>query len=96
MEFEVSHDEKEQKGRFFIQNKSSDIAEMTYSVAGDDKIIIDHTQVDESYRGKDLGKKLVFKAAEFARNKRIKVVPLCPFANAIFKKNQELQDVLSK
>ncbi|MGB3181111.1 MAG: GNAT family N-acetyltransferase [Cyclobacteriaceae bacterium] len=96
MEFEVSHDEKEQKGRFFIQNKSSDIAEMTYSVAGDDKIIIDHTQVDESYRGKDLGKKLVFKAAEFARNKGIKVVPLCPFANAIFKKNQELQDVLSK
>ncbi|MGB5976045.1 MAG: GNAT family N-acetyltransferase, partial [Cyclobacteriaceae bacterium] len=86
MEFEVSHDEKQQKGRFFIQNKSSDIAEMTYSVAGDDKIIIDHTQVDESYRGKDLGKKLVFKAAEFARNKGIKVVPLCPFANAIFKK----------
>ncbi|MFA0963624.1 GNAT family N-acetyltransferase [Roseivirga sp. BDSF3-8] len=94
MALEVQLEETGHKGRFYIRKQEKDIAEMTYSAAGKDRIIIDHTQVDKEYRGQDLGKQMVYKAVEYARNRQIKIVPLCPFANAIFKKNEEIRDVL--
>ena len=67
---------------------------MTYSWAGDDRIIIDHTEVPQEYRGKDVGKQMVRAIAEYARTKSIKVVPICRFAKAVFQKESELSDVL--
>jgi predicted GNAT family acetyltransferase len=94
MNFDVSQEESGSKGRFFIHDGKTDIAELTYSKAGEDRIIIDHTHVDESHRGEDLGKKMVYKAVDYARKKGLKIIPLCPFANSVFKKHQEIQDVL--
>lgn len=94
MAFDVLHEESGHKGLFYIENGGNKIAELTYSVAGEDKIIIDHTEVNEGYQGNDLGKKMVYKAVEYAREKDIKIIPLCPFANATFKKNEDIQDVL--
>ena len=68
---------------------------MTYSWAGDDKFIIDHTEVDEEYGGKGLGKDLVKAGVEYAREKNVKVIPLCPFAKKVIAKTPEFQDVLS-
>ena len=34
------------------------------------------------------------KAIEFARNKAIKILPLCPFAKSVFDKTPEYQDLL--
>jgi Predicted acetyltransferase len=68
---------------------------MTYSWAGDDKFIIDHTEVDEAYGGKGLGKDLVKAGVEYAREKNVKVIPLCPFAKKVIAKTPEFQDVLS-
>lgn len=70
------------------------IAEMTYSKAGTDRIIIDHTEVDESFKGKGLGELMVRKSVDDARAKGISIVPLCPFARSVFDKNAELKDVL--
>jgi uncharacterized protein len=94
MEFIVEHEESESKGAFFINEGGSKIAEMTYSKAGTDRIIIDHTEVGPAHRGKKLGDMMVLKAVEMARIKRINIVPLCPFARAFFNKNEELKDVL--
>ena len=41
---------------------------MTYSKAGGHKFILDHTEVDDDYRGKNLGLKLVNSAVEYAQN----------------------------
>ena len=68
---------------------------MTYSWAGDDKFIIDHTEVDEEYGGKGLGKDLVKAGVAYAREKNVKVIPLCPFAKKVIAKTPEFQDVLS-
>jgi predicted GNAT family acetyltransferase len=70
------------------------VAEMTYSQAGSDKIIIDHTEVDDSLQGQGIGYKLVEKAVNYARDKQIKILPLCPFAAAVFKKRDDYKDVL--
>ena len=41
---------------------------MTYTWAEDDKLIIDHTEVRDSLRGKGVGHKLVAASVEFADN----------------------------
>ena len=94
MDFEVKQSETESKGSYYIESDSEKIAEMTYSKAGTDRIIIDHTEVDESYKGKGLGEMMVRKAVEDARANNISIVPLCPFARSVFNKNEELKDVL--
>ncbi len=67
---------------------------MTFVFAGNDKIIIDHTEVNEGNNGKGFGKKMVAKAVEYAREKNIKIIPLCPFAKKVFDKTPEIRDVL--
>jgi len=83
------------KGSFFIRENNTILAEMTYSMAGDALMIIDHTEVSDALRGKNVGYQLVNKAVEYAREKQIKIMPLCPFAKAVFdKKHEEFSDVL--
>jgi len=69
---------------------------MTYSIPSSDFIIIDHTEVDPAFKGQGIGKQLLYKIVEMAREKNIKILPLCPYANAQFKKIKEIQDVLKK
>lgn len=83
-----------QKGKFYITIEKEELAEMTYVWVGSDKIIIDHTSVNEKLKGKGAGKQMVLKAVEFARDKKIKIIPLCPFAKSVFDKVKEIQDVL--
>ncbi|MBD3615544.1 MAG: N-acetyltransferase [Gracilimonas sp.] len=91
---EIQHETTETKGVFFIEKDGKRIAEMTYSKAGETKIIIDHTEVSDEGRGKGYGKQLVQHGVEFARENDLKIVPLCPFANAIIQKTPQFQDVL--
>jgi hypothetical protein len=81
------------KGKFYIEQNGTVLAEMTYVWAGN-KIIIDHTEVSDTLAGKGIGKQLVHKAVEFAREKNLKIMPLCPFAKAVFDKVEAYNDVL--
>lgn len=91
---DILQEENNHKGKFYILFEDQVAAEMTYTWAGRDKIIIDHTAVEESLKGKNAGKSLLLKLVEFARNSQLKVIPLCPFANSMFKKMPEIRDVL--
>ena len=62
---------------------------MTFTQAGEDKIIIDHTEVSEELRGTGAGKQMVQAAVEWCREFGIKILPLCPFAKAMMDKMQE-------
>lgn len=77
-----------------MENDGREIALMTYSKAGADKIIIDHTEVDASLKGKGVGKDLVAEGVKFARENNLKIIPLCPFAKAEFEKHDDYADVL--
>ncbi len=91
---EIKHEINGKKGRFFYEVEGAKMAEMTYSYAGEDKIIIDHTEVDPSLKGQGIGYKLVENSVNYAREKGLKILPLCPFANAVFKKKKAYSDVL--
>jgi uncharacterized protein len=83
------------KGLFYVQQEGNILAEMVYSMASADKMIIEHTEVSDELRGKNVGYQLVHTAVEYARTQHIKIIPLCPFANAVFKKKgEEYADVL--
>ena len=82
------------KGMFFVEMDGNILAEMVYSMPSPDKMIIEHTEVGEELKGKNVGNQLVHTAVEYARTKNIKIIPLCPFASSVFKKNPEYADVL--
>ncbi|MDT3738817.1 MAG: GNAT family N-acetyltransferase [Candidatus Kapabacteria bacterium] len=91
---EIMHKDDGSKGQFFIEQDGKILAKLTYVWDGN-KIIIDHTVVDSSLSGKGIGKQLVRKAVELARDKKIKIIPLCSFAKAVFDKVEDFQDVLN-
>ena len=53
------------KGHFFVEENGKQEALMTLVFAGDDKIIIDHTEVNPGNNGKGFRKKMVMKAVEY-------------------------------
>lgn len=81
------------KGFVIAEENSSRLGTMTYSIS-QGLIIIDHTEVNESAKGKGVGLKLLNKLVAKARKEDIKVIPLCPFANAMFKRHEDIRDVL--
>ncbi|EMF0114121.1 N-acetyltransferase [Enterococcus hirae] len=88
---------KEEKNRFVLLNdEAKESGEMTWSDAGPDIMIIDHTFVEPEYRGQKLAEKLVLNGVELARREGKKIIPLCPYAKKEFERKPEYQDVLRK
>ncbi len=91
---EVKQKNNEKNGSFeaFIDGNHAGL--MTYTWAGEERFIIDHTEVEEAYNGKGVGKEMLLAAVDFARKNSKTIIPLCPFAKATFQKHEDLQDVL--
>lgn len=92
---EIQHVNNETKGFFKAVEEGVEAGRMTYSWAGTDRFIIDHTEVNPDFNGKGVGKKMVMAAVEYARTNDKKILPLCPFAKSVFDKVEEIRDVLS-
>jgi len=90
---EIKHNDNGQKGAFYIELTGKRVGEMTYVWSGPDKIIVDHTEIGEELKGKGAGRLLLERVVQFAREKKIKILPLCPFAAAQFEKTPEYSDV---
>ncbi|MBR07871.1 MAG: GNAT family N-acetyltransferase [Rickettsiales bacterium] len=90
----VLYENDHSKGAFYVEQDGQRKAEMTYTWAGTDRIIIDHTEVDDELRGQGVGYEMVFASVQFAREQQISIVPLCPFAKSVFNKYPEFKDVL--
>ncbi|MBE7175150.1 MAG: N-acetyltransferase [Mucilaginibacter polytrichastri] len=82
------------KGYAMARENEKRAGMMTYSIAGEELIIIDHTEVEPEYNGKGIGKQLLYKIVEMAREKNKKIMPLCPFAASVFRKEEDIRDVL--
>jgi len=58
------------------------------------KIMFTHTEVPEAHEGKGLGTKLIRFALDAARERGLKVIPICPFFFFFMQKHEEVQDLL--
>ncbi len=85
---------EDKKGYFKAVENGVEAGRMTYTWAGPKVFIIDHTEVNPDFSGQGVGKKLVMEAVKFAREQEVKIMPLCPYAMSVFKKTEEIRDVL--
>jgi len=91
----IHHKQVGSKGMFYAGEEDNIQAEIVYTMPSEEKMIIEHTEVSDELRGQNVGYQLVHSAVEYARKHNLKIIPLCPFANAVFKKKPEFADVLN-
>ncbi len=88
---------KKGENKFYIGDDAVKTeAEVHYVPTGHTRIIVDHTHVGDRLRGQGVGEALVKKVIDYAREEKLMVVPLCPFAKKQFQVHPEYQDVLAK
>src|SRR5690606_21096613 len=80
--------------RYFLAHPNGEEAELVFTRPSSDFVIIEHTAVPDVFRGKGVGTRLVERAVEDARKGGWKILPLCPFAAAQFRRHKEWADVL--
>lgn len=86
---EVLHKEEGNEGVFYIEQGEEIVGEMTYRRQGDDRVIVDHTEVDERLQGTGAGMLLLQSSVAFARKNSLKIVPACPYVKHVFEKTPE-------
>ena len=73
--------------------KDEQIGDISF-VKQNDKIIIDHTGVNDKYAGQGVGAQLVNAVVEMARRDKKRIIPICSFSRAQFMKHPEYNDTL--
>jgi len=91
---EITRETTGSKGRYVIRLNGEE-AELTYSVTTPTLVIADHTLVPDAFRGTGAGLALVTRLVEDARAEGFRIMPLCPFVNAMRKKHPEWADAFS-
>ena len=91
MEFqlkELSHD----VFAFQYEEDGKKLAEITWTLLGD-VMVMDHTFVDPSLRGQGVAKKLLDRAADYAREKEFKMEAVCSYVVSAFNQSSSYEDV---
>ena len=82
-----------EKHRFEI-----DLGDGTFAIAEytlpEGKIMFTHTEVPAAHEGQGLGTALIRHALRSARERGVKVIPICPFFAAYIARHPEEQDLL--
>ncbi len=60
------------------------------------QIILDHTEVPPALEGRGIGSALAKAALDYARQRSLAVVPLCPFVRGYLKRHPEYHDLLAQ
>lgn len=89
------HTKTEKGGQLEATENGKSAGEIVYSSKEDNQIIIEHTEVDPGFQGQGVGKKLVGKVAEYARENNLKIVPECSYARKVMERTPEFEDVLA-
>lgn len=88
---------KKGNNKFYINNDEEKIlAEVSYCIDENNTIIITHTIVSPELGGQGVGKILIEKMVNFARETNTKIIPKCEYAKKEFNKNKNYEDVLFK
>ena len=76
------------EGGFYIFDGEDKLGEMVVSVS-DNQLTVYHTEVAPKAEGKGLAKKMLAAMVDYARKNTLKVIPLCPYVLAQFKRHPE-------
>ena len=91
----ITRVENDTKGLYVANVEGHDeVGELSYSRAGPTLVIVDHTGVPDSLRGRGLGTLLAERVVADARADGFRIVPLCPFFKAQAMRHPEWGDVV--
>ena len=76
------------KGAFVIMEGAEQLAEMAISISGTN-LTVYHTEVAEQLKGQGIATKLLSAMVAYAREHKLKVIALCPYVLAQFKRHPE-------
>lgn len=79
----------------FEAEVDGEIAELTYR-RQPDSITFLHTGVPEKLSGHGIGQALARTGLDFAREKKLAVIPLCPFVVTYIKRHPEYLDIVDQ
>ena len=80
-------------GAFLMMNGDTQLGEMVVGISAEN-LTVYHTEVAPSAEGKGFAKKLLVAMVDYARKNGLKVIPLCPYVHAQFKRHpQEYADL---
>ena len=85
-----------QKGAFVVKANNVLLAEMAVSI-NNGNLTVYHTEVSSALQGKGVGGELLATMVDYARNNHLKVIPLCPYVYAQFKRHsKKYEDIWNK
>jgi len=76
------------QGAFLIEKGDVRLAEMEVAV-NNGNLTVYHTEVAEELKGQGIASKLLSTMVAYARENRLKVIPLCPYVLAQFKRHSD-------
>lgn len=95
MDLKIQHKETE-GGIFYIEENEKYVANLEYINEKENTMVILHTMVAKKLEGKGVGKSLVEAAINYARENSMKIKPVCPFARAVMRKDDQYADMVIK
>ncbi len=91
---QFQHVDNQHHGEFYLEDdQGKRIAEISYVWSGEQKIIANHTWVDDSLRGQGMARQLLDTLVEFARQKQLKIIPTCSYVDVMFRRDSSFADV---
>jgi predicted GNAT family acetyltransferase len=76
------------KGAFVIEEGNVRLAEMEVAI-DKENLTVYHTEVADALKGKGIATKLLSTMVGYARENKLKVIPLCPYVLAQFKRHPD-------
>ena len=93
--YAVEREEDDLGGRYVVHIEPGAEGEMTFRKTGDNVITIDHTGVPRPFRGSGIAQLLMDKMIADAQAAGTKIVPLCSYVVAQFRRHPEWSDLLA-
>lgn len=90
---EVQREDGPSGGRYVIRLGGGAEAEMSYQRRADGSLVVTHTGVPPAYEGQGIAARLVDALIADARAQGFKIVPLCSYVAAQFRRHPEWQDL---
>jgi predicted GNAT family acetyltransferase len=96
VDLRIEVEEKEPtRGRLVLRDDADrELGEMRYRREQADLVVIEHTEVDPSLRGKHGGRRFFEGMVAWARESRTRIRSECPFTTRMFEREPASRDVL--
>jgi predicted GNAT family acetyltransferase len=91
----IRHERSGDGGVFLMDQDGRPVGELHYQLSAG-RMLITHTEVAPALRGGGLAQELVDAAATWARQEKLKILPLCSYAGAVLKRSTAHADLLEQ